>query len=158
LSTPYKYLFDGEGFSFVTDFGVEYNCYFVEYGFLLEAEDLKHIKILSFNIEPIYRSLKPNLDPKVKETVKEIITEFFKTPEDVLIFICDSVDQRQKSRARKFDAWFNQSENIKIEKYDFKTVSDGVEILNSLLIHFDHPLKIRIVQEWKELNDNSVLK
>jgi hypothetical protein len=158
LSAPYRYFSSDEGYSFVTDFGVEYRCYFIDYSFLIEAEDLKSIRIRSFNIEPTSRTSHLKLDPKVKETVKEIILDFFRRPEDVLVYICDSVDQRQMGRARKFDSWFRESEINTIEKYDFKSNSEGAEILNSILIHREHPSKIRMLEEWQKVNNQDTLK
>ena len=51
----------------------------------------------------------PN-DKKLRDTVISIIVEFFRANPGILLYMCDTADNRQAMRARLFLRWFNSSD------------------------------------------------
>lgn len=45
-------------------------------------------------------------DQLTEPTIRAIFYDFFRNKDQVIIFICDSSDGRQKARDRKFTSWF----------------------------------------------------
>lgn len=74
-------------------------------------------------------------DPLTEPTIRTIFYDFFRNKEQVIIFICDSSDGRQKARARKFTSWFYGDVPPYILKFDTK-FSDGEKevILLSIIL------------------------
>ncbi len=49
---------------------------------------------------------KRRFDPRIADTVFEIITDFLDVKWKAFVYICDSSDSRELARKRKFDLWF----------------------------------------------------
>ena len=53
----------------------------------------------------------------MQKTITEIIKYFFENKENCIVYICDSSDNRELARYRKFNSWFEKEKlNTKIEK------------------------------------------
>ncbi|CAN5379851.1 hypothetical protein BH20BAC1_BH20BAC1_14170 [soil metagenome] len=71
---------------------------------------------------------------------------------NVAVYVCDSLDERQK---RKFDFWFWKYNDGSIIKEDGIAVVNDMEILNSLLVHKENPHCTKIIFAFKELNSRA---
>ena len=97
---------DGE-YRFLTDKGIEYIAYFnrvpVESCFV-------------YNFVFAKNSVgKYGMDPKIRNTIFSIITDFWEDYEEVILFVCDSSDGRSAVRMRLFDYWYkllNKDKNV----------------------------------------------
>ena len=98
---------DEFSYEFLTDQGVKYRIHFLDYSYMFADYPQLHCPFYSFNIDAIEGD--PDLipsDERIGLTVLEIIKLFFKNVVNVAIYVCDSMDQRQYARKRKFDSWF----------------------------------------------------
>lgn len=100
---PYVVWMEENGsYKFMTDYGVIYRIEFSENQNIWEDEKAYEFGILNESKKP-----SPN-DPKVRLTVESIIEEFFLTNPDILLYQCETGDNRQAMRARLFTKWFNR--------------------------------------------------
>jgi hypothetical protein len=88
-------------YGFKTDYDVLYRLSFTDDATIWE-EGAYEFCILNENSRP-----SPN-DPNVKETVLCIIEEFFRLNPDILLYQCETGDNRQALRDRLFIRWFNE--------------------------------------------------
>ena len=100
-------------FTFITDSGVTYILELSTYEF--ENPFFKNLYSLSFYpITNISRVNKPIDDVKIKATILNILTQFLESNQQCIIqYICDSLDNRQHSRNRLFNKWFQEANNSK---------------------------------------------
>ena len=125
---------DCNSFIFTSQYGVILNVGFADDYMLLE-EGAYQFFIVNAN-----KKHSPN-DPLVKETVSVIIREFFQQEPAVILYICDTSDNRQRIRDRLFTSWFEEY----AAKEDYTMLHESVDIDNviyygSLLMRKDHPL------------------
>lgn len=133
-TSPYKIISSGEGsFVFVTDYGVKYEVSFVvDYTLGMDNSYQLCIDNVDNNTQP--------RDIKVRDTIVEIIKEFFNSNEVSLLYICDTSDGRQKVRDRIFKIWFE--EKASHELYTIIPASievDGEEYFASIILRNNHP-------------------
>ncbi len=83
---------------------------------------------------------------------------FFTEIENVAVFVCDMIDERQYARKRKFDFWFNKYNDGSIIKKDNIIKIEGVEIFNSLLLSKANINFIEIVSAYNLINETSTDK
>lgn len=133
-TSPYKVISCGESsFVFVTDHGVKYEISFVV-DYTLGIDNSYQLCI-----DNVENKTQPR-DIKVRDTIVEIIKEFFNSNEVSLLYICDTSDGRQKVRDRIFRIWFE--EKASHELYTLIPASievDGEEYFASLIIRNNHP-------------------
>ena len=142
MFNPYSYTIEDSGYVFQTDLGLEYIVYFSDYSYLFPSESSIYSNIYAFDIAEITGNADDSLhDSRIGDTVTEILTLFFQDIDNVIIFVCDSLDGRQQARMRKFSIWFSKANISNIEKYDYSANTDDCEILNSLLINSKNPEK-----------------
>jgi hypothetical protein len=130
-----------EGYKyFTTDSGLTYFLYFTEY--YLKGSEGEDIMAMSFGF---YH--KPNVienrkyDPKVKETILHIISDFFETNKEMgLSFICVVRDGYGRHRKITFNKWYKEA-NDAVEKYDGRDAYAKEGLYTSFLIRADNPLK-----------------
>ncbi len=105
LYSPYKlWSKKTNSYVFMTDFGVQYRIEFAD------NHDIWKEGAYEFCILNENNKNSPN-DPKVKETIQCVIEEFFLTNPDILLYQCETGDNRQAMRARLFLKWFNDYKN-----------------------------------------------
>jgi hypothetical protein len=154
LLNPYP-LREADNFSyqFITDSGITYHVYFLDYSYMFgEYPDMPG-NIYSFNIDVM--SLKaeiPGADERIGMTVVEVFRLFFSQKENAAIYVCDSLDERHLARKRKFDYWFWRYNDGSVLKEDAVAIVDNVETLNSLLVHRNNPGCLEIISAFKDLN------
>lgn len=134
LTSPYNVINSGESsFVFITDHGVKYEISFVV-DYTLGIDNSYQLCI-----DNVENKTQPR-DAKVRDTIVEIIKEFFNSNEVSLLYICDTSDGRQKVRDRIFRIWFE--EKASHELYTLIPASievDGEEYFASLILHNNHP-------------------
>ncbi len=143
-------------FEFRTAKGLLYSAYFLEYGFMFDGYPAFSRNIFSFNLDLISGELIQSFsDDRIGSTVVEILKSFILLKENVVLYICDNLDDRHLSRKRKFDFWFWKFDDGEIIKEDGLAVIDGVEIYNSILIHKKNERMNEIIQAFRELNQKA---
>ncbi len=142
-------------YQFITDNEIVYNLFFVDYSYIFE--NFPHIKtnILAINIEINSKYIESNkLDERIGITVVEAIKDVFINIENIIVYVCDSTDQRQIARERKFDYWFKKYNDNTIIKETETLYLGETEMINSILIHKKNPQLLDIILAFKELNSN----
>lgn len=99
--SPYKVWGENDEYKFMTDHGVSYRIIFSP------NKDIWQNGAYEFSIFNENNKISPN-DPKVRGTVEAIIEEFFLTNPNILLYQCETGDNRQAMRARLFNKWFNE--------------------------------------------------
>lgn len=129
---------------FKTDFGVEYIV-----GFDL-TEVLVCAETYQFYITNV-NNRKSLSDPKLRETIIAVISDFFESSNTAMLYICDTGDGRQEMRSRLFKHWI-----VDCPLYDnMATLSgsvideDGVKNFATIVVRNDHPKLDDILKEFK---------
>jgi hypothetical protein len=97
-------------------------------------------------------------DERVGHTVLEVFKLFFEKSENVVVYVCDSMDDRQLARKRKFDIWFWKFNDGSLFKEDDTAVVEGVAIYNSIILHKRNEHLWKIIRAYKELNERAGTK
>lgn len=140
-------------YQFITSQGIAYLIYFLDYSYMFDDYPLIAKRIYTFNIDVIDGNEKRlRNDERIGLTVVEVIKLFFEEFNNVAIYICDSLDNRQLARKRKFDLWFWKYNDGSVIKEDELALVEGVKIYNTLLLHKDNKYFDNILQAFKELN------
>ncbi len=140
-------------FGFTTDQGVRYVAYFLDYSYMFLDYPQLSDRIYTFNIDTHEGDADmAQGDDRIGATVVSIFKLFFEKVENVLVYVCDMSDERHEARKRKFDWWFWKYNDGTIIKEDGIAIVEGVEILNSLLIHRHNPHLMDIILAYKTLN------
>ena len=102
MFSPYPVWQNNNGsYTFRTDFGIIFRVIFTKNQNIWQNEEAYEFGLFKEN-----RLASPN-DPKVKATIQCIIVEFFLTNPNILLYQCETGDNRQAMRARLFKRWFN---------------------------------------------------
>jgi hypothetical protein len=120
--------------------------------------DYAHITcpVYSFSIDAIEGD--PDNSPgdeRVGVTVSYVMNLFFSKIDNVAVYVCDSMDERQYARKRKFDLWFYSYNDGSLIKEDGLAIVEGTEIYNAMLLHKQNKQLIDIILAFKELNERA---
>ena len=144
---PYNYVVRNNEYIFVTDYGIQYSieiedgsAYFVSFKPYLSIYEL------SIDIINVEQTLFAPFDRRTEITIFAILKVFFRDKTNSIIYVCDSVDGRHRGRSRKFDAWFQRNNDGSLEKYNVDFITEGIEILASLIVHTDNALKNELIE------------
>ena len=99
---PYEVKVEGKQYVFDTAQGLRYEVRF------FEEQPIGGCETWQFSFAKANSEPAPE-DPYVRFTLFAIIDEFFHENEDVLLYICDTSDNREAARNRLFIRWFKQS-------------------------------------------------
>lgn len=147
---------DNFSFQFKTEQGLLYAVYFLDYSVMFSAYPHIANNIYSFNITVMEGETDIAFtDERIGITIVEIFRLFFEKIQNVAVYVCDSIDDRQLARKRKFDLWFWKYNDGTILKEDGIAVIDDVEILNSLLIHRENKYLTEIILAYKSINERA---
>lgn len=130
-------------FKFTSDCGATFGVAF-EQDCLLQTTESYQFAITN------YDNKKSPRDPKVRETVFAIVSEFFAKNQAALLYICETGDGMQRMRSRLFQFWFSiYGEN---DDYLFLPMSvfdeEDNENYTALIIRRDHPQFNDVVLEY----------
>lgn len=99
---PYELILSDNNFVFQTDSGIHYSISFNKEDIVLGG--CATYQIIIRKIE----EARSRHDPKVETTIWAIINEFFQSNLEVMLYLCDTSDGREKSRDRLFLSWFEK--------------------------------------------------
>lgn len=147
---------DEYSYEFLTEQGIRYSIYFLDYSFMFSDYPAIAENVFSFNIDVLDGDADSSItDDRIGVTIVEVFNLFFKKLENVAVYVCDSIDDRQLSRKRKFDLWFWKYNDGSLLKEDGIALIEGVEIYNSLLLHKANKRLTEIILAYKELNERA---
>lgn len=135
---------NGNEYAFHTDYRVQYRiCFDVN-------QSIWENGAYEFGIYNDNGKTSPN-DIKVKQTIISVIEEFFINNPDILLYQCETGDNKQNARQRLFYKWFNDSPNR--DKYVLKVSSiiaeDTVNFI-ALIVNRNNPNIDRIIDDFDE--------
>ena len=112
----------------------------------------------SFMEENLYQFFITNVEHKhapadsaIYETIKVVIEEFFEQGQNVILYICDSMDNRQAMRDRLFRIWFNTCfENKNITLYNEQIEIDDTWYFAGIMLRKDNPSHNRIIGQFHD--------
>ncbi len=158
--TPYPFTSLSDlSFEFTTDQGVVYKAYFISFGSVFSEFPEFSDSIYNFNLEVFHGDMYDQaMDQKIGETVVDIFRHFFAIRQNVIIYICDTSDNKHIVRKRKFDLWFWKYSDGSILKDDGLAVIEDTEIFNSLLVHKQNIFLDKIVSAFRTLNERAADK
>lgn len=143
-------------YEFITTSGIKYKIYFLDYSYMFAEYSNMIYPVFSLNIDAIDGNPEFSpLDKRIALTLSMIIHQFFEKIDHLLIYVCDSVDERHYARKRKFDNWFNEYNNGTLKKEDGIATIEGGKIYNSIIFHKDHPGLSDIIIAFNDLNTRS---
>jgi Family of unknown function (DUF6169) len=155
LLNPYPLQENDEySFEFLTDAGIKYKLYFLDYSYIFA--DYTHIScpVYSLNLDAIQGD--PDNAPgddRVGATVFSVMQAFFAKVDNVAVYVCHNMDERQYARKRKFDRWFYAYNDGSLIKEDGLAVVEGTEIYNAMLLHKQNKQLTEIILAYQELNE-----
>ena len=102
--SPYEVFILNGGYEFHTHKGIRYRIKFIE------EEQIGGCDTYQFAISKL-DNFKSSYDSNISATTFAIIDEFFAEYENVLLYICDTSDNRESGRNRLFMRWFEKAAN-----------------------------------------------
>lgn len=139
LVSPYTVWSYGDAFRFKTDNDILYMVSF-------DLEEAITINAAYwFNLANISDKKSPN-DTKIAQTVAFIIEAFFKSNPNILLYMCDTLNDQQAQRDRLFLHWFHKY--VKEENFIIKTATiedDGVDNYLAMIVQTTNPQLNEIV-------------
>ena len=134
-------------FYFWSDFGIVYDISFAPNDSIIPSGAIE------IGINNREQRVSPR-DPKLLKTLTVIIEEFFACNDDVMLYLAETGDGKQKFRNRLFIIWFNNYENR--HKYILKTAEgkmDGQDNFMALIAQIDNPKLAQAIEEFEETAD-----
>lgn len=144
---------DDHVFEFTTALGVRYKTYFLDYSVVFEHYPDTIGPVHSFGVEVLKgnpASSPP--DQKVGATIAEVIRLLLTETENIIVYVCDNLDNKQLARKRKFDNWFNRYNDGSYTKYNNIALIDGVEVYNSIILHNQNKQYHLVLSAFEEVN------
>lgn len=149
---PYRYnVHRPDYYSFITDAGTEYHCYFFSAdSFFSEFPELA-AKVFGFNLELKNKSSNAPTGPdkRIAETVITILKTFLNEKKNAVIYVCDNSDGREKARFHKFTYWFSSYDDGTIIQLKGVIRAGKTNILNAMLIHKDNNLINKFIEAYE---------
>lgn len=150
MHSPYKIHTDpNSGYTFITDNNIKYFITFFDRS--NELEGIENVQIFEFSFFPENHNHGTH-DPRVSQTIMEAINQFFQKESNVLLFICDSIDNKSLARKRLFNKWFISESIPQIEKIDNDIVSGECTYYTSLLLNNNLIEKEKLIKSFSELS------
>ena len=147
---------DEYSYEFLTDQRIRYSIYFLDYSYMFSDYPSIAENVFSFNIDLLDGDADSSVtDDRIGVTILEVFKLFFTKIQNVVVYVCDSIDDRQLARKRKFDLWFWKYNDGSLLKEDGIALIEGVEIYNSLLLHKANKRLTEIILAYKELNERA---
>ena len=139
-------------YSFTTSIGCKYHCYFFDFSTAFSDYPALAPKVFGFNLELKYQPpelTKVGLDKRIAVTVTNILKVFLHQKDEVVVYICDNSDRREKARFHKFTNWFKMYNDGSIVQLRGVIRAGNTNILNALLILKDNPLLNEFIDAYE---------
>ena len=145
MLTPYPIRRNDDGtISFTTQVGVVYTAAFLDAFY--HFDDVQGV--FEFNLYPDGDVPRP--DKRVGLMVIYILDIFFHEVDNVLLYICESLNERHFARKRKFDGWFRQYGEALFEKHDYELQIEGTHILISLILKKNNSRQQELLRAFQD--------
>ena len=131
-------------FYFWSDYGIVYDISFAPNDSIIPSGAIE------VGINNREKRISPR-DPKFLQTLTAIIEEFFASNDDVMLYLAETGDGKQKYRNRLFVIWFNNYENR--HKYVLRTAEgklEGQDNFMALIGQIDNPRLAQAIEEFEE--------
>lgn len=133
-SNPYHVHLNDATYSFSTEYGLHYACDFYDITPLLPpVVGIYDIQVLDFEFTA---SGKQKHDPRVGDTIRELIRQTFDDNKRAVLFMCDNSDSKGKARHKTFQKW---SDDPMIKREDWELQAGDQVVLGSILTRKDFP-------------------
>ena len=132
-------------FEFFSVHGVHYSVGFLDDNHtMMPHEEAYHLIIANVNHK------KSPSDTKVRDTVLQIIDEFFSANNTTLLYICETGDNKQAQRSRLFEQWFATYRRKAFYTSMTSSVIDADGQLNfaTIILRNDNPRLLNIINEF----------
>lgn len=143
-------------YSFISDSGVVYKCFFLSYAeYFANYPDIAD-KVFSFNLEIASKPKKQRgVDKRIAITVVNIVGNFLLSKINAVVYVCDAADGKGVVRSRKFKSWFDYYEHSshQIIQLNSDLEAGGIKIYTTLLIHRKNKFRKQLVEAYIELTD-----
>jgi len=129
---------------FKTKFGIEYFVIF-------EPTDFFSFEAYQFEIANISHIKSPR-DPFLRDTVLAIVGSFFQSSKNVMIYLCETGDNKQSMRERLFRYWYERAPH----KTGFSILSthvvdeEGIDNYAAIILRIDNPNIDKILWEFTQ--------
>jgi Family of unknown function (DUF6169) len=155
----YSFFFEGgldNSYYFETNDGIIYEVIFKPTPYLFGNEkSVFSDLIFEFSILVEFNPNKklPAADSKIGATTAEIFNDFyFKKGNAITIYICDSSDDKQSIRKRKFDIWFTKYNDVRFFKIDKVLIDNHKKRFPiSLILSDSNPYKTEIIDSFTSM-------
>ncbi len=127
---------------FTTDKGIRYSISFSE------EYEIGGSMSYQFSIDNIGNS-HGSYDKKIKDTIIAIIEDFFIENQDVLLYICDTSDNREAARNRLFLRWFEQYSPGNFTICTANSKVEGTDFYMAIIVANNNPKKEAITLDFK---------
>lgn len=120
-------------YELITDTGIDYTIGFTPNGILSD--------VLSYEFVIVNRSQRKSpRDVKLRQSIIALIQEFFRQRKAVLIYICETGDNRQSQRFRLFDSWRRASGQERFVSLSMNlTDEEGIPNYAAIITRKDNP-------------------
>ena len=142
---PYSFYWIDNAYKFETEYGNTYSVYFhndikcVYSDYEKWCDNIYEIgfDLLATNAE---ENKKKQFDPRISDTIITIVDNFFQNQQNVLLYVCESLDDYEElSRSKLFSYWYNRHNNstttYSLQKIDFEGTMSGTPFLSSIILH-----------------------
>ncbi len=156
---PYSFFFKGgsnNSYVFITKDGIGYEVIFKPTPYLFgDEKSIFSDLIFEFSILVEFNPNKklPATDSKIGATTALIFNDFYlKKGNAITIYICDSSDDKQSIRKRKFDIWFTKYNDVSFFKIDKTLIDkDKKRFPISLILSDFNPYKTEIIESFTSM-------
>ena len=158
LLPSYEFMYAGgnqKAYFFLTENDIAYQVKFVPSNYLFATHAEFQIQAFKMSISVAQRDTVGRLpvDSLISPTIAALFYDFFRTREQVIVYVCDTSDKRQSARARKFDAWFYSYSQAHLAKLN-KIIPDGDRFtFISMILHDQHPYRCQVAEAFFELGE-----
>lgn len=142
--SPYKVETLGSGYVFTTNSNVQYSVHFTEE---FSMGDCETYQFMFSKLTKEHTSF----DNNIRNTLITIINEFFRVNQNVLLYICDTSDNREASRSRLFIHWFKQF--AKEGAFEFRSANTTIEgegFYAAIIVKNDNPKLDAILKDFEK--------
>ena len=161
LLNHYKYSFNTvtNSYDFTTKNQIIYKVSFIEDETLNAITSTNNFNnIFQIVIEKYTDELAP-FDTRVSKTVEQIISAFFESKHNALLYVCSNDDSKSKIRFEAFHRWYNKSDQksviIKLDNIlNFDSDNCTSTLYTSILYHIENPQADILHEVFNNLQNN----
>lgn len=143
MSAPYSIWRQDKRYYFKTDNDIIYMVSFDK------EEAFQEDKAYWFNLSNTSDRKSPR-DHKIRETIFALLEDFFNENPDILLYICDTIDNQQAQRERLFLSWFNRYGKGRFTIITAKVSSGDEDEYVAMILQNNHPHYDAIIHQFKK--------